>query len=114
MSSEYYDQYEGANRSVIAKEARDKERRELKAEAMRNNVAKGLANALKNERIRQSIAKDALAATERGRHGMIDPRLQKVSSVGGALHRPYDDPEDIITGMEERPWESDPFDPWSE
>jgi hypothetical protein len=107
------DVYTPADYALMDRESRKREREIAKGEAMKETVAKGIAAALKNERIRQSVAKDALEATERGKYGMVDPILAKTAGVGGHTNRGYTDQE-VITGMEERPWEQDNFDPWSD
>lgn len=116
MSENYQDGFTAADRALMAKEAREKELRKARAEAMKKSVTKGIADVLRGdetEGVRKGLQKDMFAATERTKYGMIDAKLNKVASVGGHTSRGYSE-EEIITGWEERPWEKDDFDPWGE
>lgn len=116
MNNQYDDGYTAADRALMRRESINRERQKAKADAMKQSMTKGIAAVLKGDQtdqVRKGLQKDMYAATERTKYGQIDAKLNKVASVGGATARGYQD-EEVITGWEERPWERDDFDPWSD
>ncbi len=84
--------------AVIWREEAKLERTRAKVKAFEENMTSTIASALKNERTKKSIARDAMAATKDPSRG--DAIFNKAGS--GA----YDNDRDpVVTGEEPRPWE---------
>jgi len=82
---------------VMAKEMRDLERKRAMAEASEANFKKTFSSLLKEERIRQGLARDALEATQSRSH---DPKFDAVGRGAGEAREAYGQGE-VITGNEE-------------
>lgn len=88
MSNEKYnDDYHAANEALIKRETQKFERAKARAEALENNMARGLAAALREQR--KKLADESLKAVNRGENGaitenerrMIDAARQGIDNV---------------------------------
>lgn len=89
--------YSAQNNALIEKETRKFENAKAKAEALEESATKTMAAMLKQEAVKKTLAKDALAATkDRSRRDEIF----KIAAEGA-----YNQDQDVVTGEEPRPWE---------
>lgn len=89
--------YSHQNSALIDKETRKLERSRAKAEALEESATKTMASLLKQEAVKKTLAKDAMAATK------DRSRREEIFDIasGGA----YSKDQDVVTGDEPRPWE---------
>ena len=96
--NKYNDDYHTANEALIKRESMKHERAKVKAESLEANMAKGLANALRQAR--QKLAKDAHNAVSRSESGTLSENERKIVE---AAQKGIDNvriDEGIITGFD--------------
>ncbi len=97
------DNDEARGNMIIQREERKLEKAKAKLEAYEKNMTDTIAAFLKDARNKKSIAQDAMSATK-------DPsRVAAMQAASGGGSGFFDNEEgkeqDIITGLEDRPWE---------
>ena len=111
MENDPYDDIQFEERQhnrTLAKEERNWEKTKMLVEKMQRETRENIVEALQDECTRKNLAKEGYQATERYNNGAdagLRGRIDRYVSHGGVF-KGYDD-EEVITGMEQRPWERD-------
>jgi len=95
---------DAADEACLAKEHRDKARREAKFEALEENFKKGFANMMKNPNVKKALAFEAREAT---RHSDGKFRGRSLEELGELSGRQFSNEGSQVTDEEalHRPWE---------
>lgn len=90
--------YTEQNRGLVSRESAKLDRARSKAEALKRNATKKLAQSFKDSNAKGNILKEALEATRRRESGerSIFDRLNEFGYI-----------DEKVTGNEDRPWETD-------
>ena len=106
---DYDENFEDRQHSkVLDREERAWEKNKELVEAMAVQSRKFIAEALRNDLTKQNLAKEGYDANSRYKNGAdndLRNRMDRIDGYGG-VYKGYDDQE-IITGLEDRPWERD-------
>ena len=94
------DRYEAQGNATLRKWEREEERKQAKAEAASKNFERTIANLLKQENVKKTLARDAKNATTSPNNNQ---NLMAQAEFGTSQF--LDEGE--ITGMEDRPWENE-------
>jgi hypothetical protein len=85
--------------ATLRKWEREDERRKARAEASEANFSKTFADELKKQHVKKSLAAEAQTATKNP-----NARSELMHTASEGTSRAMDDDE-VVTGMENRPWE---------